>query len=48
MTVDAPEEYKFEGSFDNLNHLLELFSYKANQVTNTSSSFVVIFAKFYV
>jgi len=27
MTTESPEEFKFEGSFDNINHLLELFSY---------------------
>lgn len=32
MTTDFPEDFKFEGSFDNLNHLIELLSYKANKV----------------
>lgn len=31
MTADSPEEFTFTGSFDNINQLLELLSYKANR-----------------
>ena len=32
MTTYAPEEFKFKGTFLDMDKLFELFSYKANKV----------------
>jgi hypothetical protein len=47
MTADPPEEYKFTGSFHNLNNLLELLSYTANKVSTSVSMFMSTKFKFY-
>jgi hypothetical protein len=36
MTADSPDDFVFTGSFDNINQLFELFSFKANKSVHDS------------